>query len=115
MHRTTRYWYRTQSFYKAKATQLGLLDMYLADLEFDKWLIVFHDIPESLSYSIEEKRLLQEEPDSYHPHPKAPSSSSISACKKFHRPAGLVLSVRGYLPGEKVAIRLWRNFIDIFT
>jgi hypothetical protein len=60
------------------ATELGLLDAYLKNVEFDKWLILFHDIPEDPPYSFEQKRLLQKDPDRYFPPEGAPSSSHYS-------------------------------------
>jgi len=79
------------------ATQLGLLDTYLVNVEFDKWLILFHDIPENPPYLFEQKRLLQKEPDRYFPPEGAPSSEVILACKNVHGPAVLIVSSRGYL------------------
>ncbi len=87
------------------ASEMGLMDLYLTDPGFAKWCVLFHDIPGSPPYAFEQKRLSQSLPDRYYPCP-GPSSENILECKNHNMPTGLMVSVRGYLPGEKVIIRL---------
>jgi hypothetical protein len=87
------------------AQQMGLMDLYQADPGFDKWCVLFHDIPGSPPYTFQQKRLSQALPDRYYPCP-GPSSENILECKNCNMATGLVVSARGYLPGEKVMIRL---------
>ncbi len=49
--------------------------------------------------------LLQSLPDRYYPYSQL-SSESILKCKNCNMAAGIVVSARGYLPGEKITIRL---------
>ncbi len=87
------------------AKEMGLMELYLTDPGFAKWCVLFHDIPDSPPYTFEQKRLSQSLPDRYYPCP-GPSSEDIVESKNSNMPTGLVVSARGYLPGEKVMIRL---------
>ncbi len=87
------------------AKEMGLTDFIQADPGFAKWFIIFHDIPGNPPYSLQQQRLSQPDPDRFFPLP-GPSSESILDSKNRNSPVGLMVSVRGYLPGEKVIIRL---------
>lgn len=87
------------------AKKMGLMDLYQTDPGFAKWCVLFHDIPGSPPYALQQKRLLQSLPDLYYPC-SGPSSENILASKNSNKATGLVVSARGYLPGEKVTIRL---------
>lgn len=87
------------------AKKMGLMDLYQTDPGFAKWCVLFHDIPGSPPYTFQQKRLSQSLPDRYYPCP-GPSSENIIECKNRNKATGLMVSSRGYLPGEKVMIRL---------
>jgi len=87
------------------AENMGLLDCYQQDPGFTKWCVLFYDIPGNPPYTFERKRLIQPLPDHYYPCP-SPPSEAILKFKNCNKPVGLVVSARGYLPGEKIIIRL---------
>ena len=87
------------------AKEMDVIDFFQADPGFTKWFIKFHDIPGNPPYSLQQKRLIQSDPDRFISIPN-PSSESILESKNRSSPIGLMVSVRGYLPGEKVIIRL---------
>lgn len=87
------------------AKKMGLMDLYQKDPGFAKWCVLFHDIPDSPPYTFQQKRLSQSLPDRYYPCP-GPSSENILGCKNRNMATGLMVSARGYLPGEKITIRL---------
>jgi len=87
------------------AAKMGLMDLYQMDPGFSKWCVLFHDIPGNPPYSFQQKRLLQPLPDRYYPC-QGPCSEDILKFKNRNKPTGLMVSARGYLPGEKVTIRL---------
>ena len=87
------------------AKEMGVIDFFQADPGFTKWFIKFHDIPGNPPYSLQQKRLIQSDPDRFFSIPN-PSSESILESKNRNSPVGLMVSARGYLPGEKVSIRL---------
>jgi hypothetical protein len=87
------------------AKEMGVIDLFQADPGFTKWFIKFQDIPGNPPYSLQQKRLIQSDPDRFISLPN-PSSESILESKNRNSPVGLVVSARGYLPGEKVIIRL---------
>jgi hypothetical protein len=86
------------------AKENGVLDLYQADPGFTKWCILFHDIPGDPPYSFQQKRLLQPNRNQYYPCGYA--EENILASKNCNMPAPLMVSSRGYLPGEKITIRL---------
>ena len=93
------------------AKEMGLIDHYRTDPGFEKWCVLFHDIPGSPPYAFQQKRISQPLPDRYYPCP-GPSSENILESKNYMA-TGLVLSARGYLPGEKLTIRLiWKRRIQ---
>ena len=85
---------------KEWAEEKGLMAIYENDPGFAKWFVVFHDIPDTPPYSLEQKRLLQANRDYYYPCLGTTPEDTITV------PTGMMVSVRGYLPGEKVTIRL---------
>lgn len=87
------------------AEKMGLMDLYRTDPGFDKWCILFHEIPGTPPYSFQQKRLLQQLPDRYY-NIKGPTSENVIECKNRDTPTGMMVSARGYLPGEKITIRL---------
>lgn len=87
------------------ARRAKLMDLYRADPGFAKWCILFHDIPDNPPYSFQQERLLQALPDHYYPC-QGPSSETVLESKNSNMPTGIMVSGRGYLPGEKVTIRL---------
>ncbi len=88
------------------AKMMGLLDHYRTDPGFAKWCVLFHDIPGSPPYTFQQKRLSQLVPDRYYSCAGVPSSEDILESKNCNMATGLVVSARGYLPGEKIVIRL---------
>jgi len=87
------------------AKENGFVGLDRMDPGFAKWYILFHDIPDNPPYSFGQKRLLQALPDHYYPL-KHPSPKTILESKESNTPVSFMLSVRGYLPGEKITIRL---------
>ncbi|GEM_PF-3948575 len=87
------------------AKEMGLIDHYRIDPGFEKWCVLFHDIPGSPPYTFQQKRISQPLSNRYYPC-SGPSSEDILESKNYNIPTGLVVSTRGYLPGEKLIIRL---------
>lgn len=87
------------------AKERGALSFYLNDPGFDKWFVSFHDIPDTPPYTFQQKRLFQLDPDRYYPI-AGPLSENVLLAKKLNREIGIIISARGYLPGEKIMIRL---------
>ena len=87
------------------AKRMGLTDYYQTDSGFAKWLVLFHDIPGNAPYVFEQKRVSQPVSARYYPC-AGPSSEDVLKSKSCNIPTGLVVSARGYLPGEKITIRL---------
>ncbi len=90
---------------KEYAEKNKIIDLYQADPGFVKWLVLFHDFPGAPPYFFEQKRHLKPPPDHFSPC-KGTSSEVILEAKKDNKPAGLLVSGRGFLPGEKITIRL---------
>jgi hypothetical protein len=88
------------------AKERGLMDLYQTDPGFVKWCILFHDIPGNPPYSFQQKRLSQPLPDRYYSCQAGLSSDAILESKNCNMPTCLMVSARGYLPGEKLTIRL---------
>src|SRR5579863_8097415 len=84
-----------------QAEELGVI----ADPGFAKSCVLFYDIPGDPPYSFQQKRLVQQVPDHYYPS-AGPSSENILGAKNRNRPTGFIVSARGFLPGEKITIRL---------
>lgn len=87
------------------AKEMGMMDLYQTDPGFTKWCVLFHDIPGNPPYNFQQKRLSQSLPDRYYPCP-GPSSENIMESKNCNMATGIMVSSRGYLPGEKIVIRL---------
>jgi hypothetical protein len=87
------------------AKEMDLIQHYRTDPGFTKYCVLFHDIPDSPPYAFQQKRLAQPQPDRYYLCP-GPSSENILECKNHNMATGIVVSARGYLPGEKTTIRL---------
>lgn len=87
------------------AKEMGLMAVYQTDPGFAKWCVFFHEIPGSPPYTFQQQRLLQPLPDRFYPC-QGPSSDKVLECKNRKMPTGIVVSARGYLPGEKIKIRL---------
>lgn len=87
------------------AQQMGVMDLYKIDPGFDKWCVFFHDIPDNPPYILLQKRISQDLPDCYYPC-EGMSSENILTCKNRKVATSVIVSARGYLPGEKVIIRL---------
>jgi proteasome lid subunit RPN8/RPN11 len=90
---------------KEWAEKMGVLHFYEADSGFTKWIIVFHSIPGSPPYEMQQKRMVQSVSEQYHPCP-TPNAEDIQECKNAGEPAVLIVSAKGYLLGEPVTIRL---------
>lgn len=87
------------------ALKMGMINHYKTDPGFTKWCVLFHDIPGNPPYLFEQKRLVQRIPNFYYPIPD-PTSEVILESKNRNKPTAMVVSARGYLPGEKITIRL---------
>ncbi len=93
---------------------LGIENAAQIDAGFSKWLILFNEIPGEPPYQLQEKRILQFKRDTFRPLKGVPESSEIAQAKKLNEPIRIGFSSRGYLPGEKVVLRLSSKDKTIF-
>ena len=80
-------------------------DWVAFDPGFTKYLVVFRAVPETPPYSIVMKRIAQNPPGKFLPHP-VHSGEHIAKSKQDNSPVGFFLSEKGFLPGEKVTLRI---------
>jgi hypothetical protein len=85
--------------------EMGLPILYMLDPGFAKWCVLFDSIPENPPYEMQQKRIIQEAPDQYYTCTNS-NSESIKRCKNAGKSTAMVISAKGYLPGEPVTIRL---------
>lgn len=88
------------------AKTLEITNFDQCDPGFTKWLFSFNVIPGNPPYSLEQKRVFQPVFDCFYPIQNGVSSEEIHYSKSNNKPVRLLLSARGFLPGEQVTIRL---------
>jgi hypothetical protein len=89
---------------------------YLAktDVGFEKKLVLFHEIPGDPPYSMQQRRVLQSNPEMFIPFNCGLSPENILKSKQIEQPVALWISARGYVPGEKITLRLASKDPEIF-
>jgi hypothetical protein len=84
------------------------------DPGYDKWLVSFAKIIGSPPYTLLKKRLFAKDSNAFQPV-AGMDSMAISEAKKTNRGIYLCLSAKGFMPGEKVTLRLQSKEKDVFT
>ncbi len=83
-----------------------LSDWVHFDPGFQKWVILFREIPGEEPYSIQLKRTAHFKPEAFVPVETTTTSEKVVLMKKHVGVVPFVLSARGFLPGESVTCRL---------
>lgn len=84
-----------------------------ADPGFQKWMITFHEIPGKPPYAFQQKRTAQRDSNAFMPV-EGLSPMEILKAKLTNKNSFFMLSVKGYLPGEEVTLRLTTRDKGVF-
>ncbi len=76
------------------------------DPGFEKWVLVFHDIPGEAPFSFQIKRAAYFKPEKFVIDERAIQSEEVALMQKNGGAVRVVLSARGFLPGEPITCRL---------
>lgn len=83
------------------AKEFGAEKSMQDDPGFLKWIVTFHQIPGDAPYSLQEKRIAQSDLEAFEPLKGEAQEFRILKAKIYGEPFHVVVSSRGYLPGEK--------------
>lgn len=96
------------------ASALEIEELLEFDTGFSKWLLVFNEIPGEQPYELQEKRILQPNPNVFRHLEGVPQNDEIIDAKNRKKPITIIVSGRGYAPGEKVIWRLASKNSNIY-
>ena len=95
------------------AKKLGAMEYYRRDSGFSKWLITFHEISGGHPYQVQMKREHRDDFANFETL-KTCLSSDILNAKIERQPYKMIVSARGYLPGEELILRLVGKNKNVF-